>query len=264
MPSVEIALNGSFVRLRGASCQKNTGGGARGKVSGFSRESRKRLLDFLNSVDKAALARGLFVTLTYPDRFPEESERWKRDLDTFLKRFLRKFPGASVVWRLELKPRKSGKSAGEIAPHYHLLVFGLKLIPADWLSSAWYQVVGSNDERHLRAGTQVQRVKSRRGILFYASKYIAKTEDVADEVAKLPTGRVWGIVGRENLPLYLARALVTWEVFYRVRRVLRAWLSRRFRKKLQFAGLRGQGMTAYLDSDVAGRLVAWALLEVGY
>jgi hypothetical protein len=256
MASVVIAEQGSFVRLRGAAQPGNKGGGIRGKVCGFSRESRKRFLDFLNQVDKSAVNDALFVTLTYPDCFCTEPARWKRDLDVFLKRFNRKYPVAAVVWRMEFKVRQSGVNAGAVAPHFHLLVFGLPLLPKDLLSRWWYEVVDSGDPKHLQAGTQVARVHSRRGVLGYASKYISKV----DEGCAFEGGRVWGIVGRENLPVYLLSIAVPWKAFYKMRRVLRGWLARRLGRKLKYAGLRGQGMTAYLDGGAAGRLLAWAMV----
>lgn len=256
MPSIEIADQASFVKLTGAAFGGQQGGGIRGKVRGFSGASRKRLLDFLNSVDEKALAQALFVTLTYPDQFSEEPERWKRDLDTFCKRLVRKFPLVSAVWRLETQERKSGENAGKVAPHFHLLVFGLKVLPKELLSRWWYEIVGSGDPKHLVAGTQVMRVRSRRGILWYASKYIAKTE----QAPELEAGRVWGIEGRGNLPVYVVRAVIDWEEFYKVRRVLRGWLSHKLKRRVTWATMRGQGMTAYLDSDTAGRLLAWAMM----
>ena len=31
----------------------------------------------------------------------------------------------AIIWKQEFKDRQSGKNKGEIAPHYHLLVFGV-------------------------------------------------------------------------------------------------------------------------------------------
>jgi len=254
---MEIAEGGTYTRLRLECVPGQNGGGIRGRIRGFSRRSRKRLLDLLNQVHRSVVASALFVTLTYPDHFPQDPERWKRDLDAFFKRFRRKYPTAAVIWRLEFKTRKSGDNEGKIAPHFHLLVFNLPLFPKDLLARWWYEIVGSGDPRHLQAGTRVERVRSWRGVMWYASKYIGKEDD---EGFDLEAGRVWGVVGRENLPIHLIQIPVTWTQFYRMRRVLRRWLSRRLKRKLKYAGLRGQGMTAYLDADSAARLLAWAVL----
>ena len=102
-------------------------GGKRGKISGFSPASRRRLLRKLAKTRCDCLPH--FVTLTYPDRFPRDAQRWKRDLDALLKRLRRLFPASAGVWKLEVKERQSGDSAGAIAPHFHVLLWG---VPESW------------------------------------------------------------------------------------------------------------------------------------
>jgi len=148
----------------------------------------------------ASLERGerpVFVTMTYPDVFPEELGKWKRDIDVFGKRLARRHGQAGFLWRIEFKERKSGSSAGKIAPHFHLLVYGAGYRDLlQWIPGAWWAVVGSGNEDHLRAGTRVERVHSWGGIMRYVGKYIAKEEDYPENWS----GRAWGIVGRANLP----------------------------------------------------------------
>lgn len=254
MPSVTLAVGGTYARLTGERPGPPTGGGLRGQVSGFSRASRKRLLDLLNMIRTEALSTGLFVTLTYPDIFPQEADRWKRDLDVFLKRAKRQFPKSVWVWRLEWKERRSGENAGKVAPHFHLLALGVPWVDLRWLARSWYETVGSGDLRHLGAGTQAQRVRSRRGVLYYAAKYMGKSA----ESPSFWTGRVWGIVGRDLLPVALVTFVLDWQQFYRLRRVLRSWLEKKTGHKAR-AKLRGQGITAYLDDGSTGRLLAWAV-----
>lgn len=253
MPSLEIAIGATFAKLTGGGGPQ-TGGGIRGDVRGFSRQSRKRLLDLMNQIETGALSSGLFLTLTYPDAFPEDPRRWKRDLDVFMKRLKRQYPGAVAVWRLEWKTRLSGDNKGKVAPHFHIMALGIPRVSLRWLAVAWYETVGSGDERHLGAGTQAQRIRHRRGIMYYAAKYIGK---VQEEVCGGWTGRVWGIVGRDLLPVVLVLVELTWAQFFRVRRVFRAWLERQTGRKWR-SRMRGQGMTAYLDDVSSGRLLAWA------
>jgi hypothetical protein len=61
--------------------------------------------------------------------------------------------------------------------------------------------VGSNDERHLRAGTRVEDVRSWNGVMSYAGKNYMGKECAAP--AKWPehVGRYWGVYGRNNLPV---------------------------------------------------------------
>lgn len=165
------------------------GGGVRGKISEFTAASRKRQLEFLmmlRSVD-----RGMFITLTYPAVWPESPEVWKEHLDTFLKRVNRVFPGAYGVWRIE--PQKRG------APHYHLILFGMKRgvnRVRQWVKLAWYKIVGSGDEKHLKAGTQVDAINSHRHAIAYASKYTAKHDNGVPRRFTTPYGEVVTNVGK--------------------------------------------------------------------
>lgn len=163
----------------------------RGAITRFSSASRLRLQKLLASFHRERFAGALFLTLTYPDDFPD-MRRVKRDLDVFLKRLRRKFPAVGGIWRLELVDRKTGNNAGKYAPHLHLLVFGVEFISFEWLAETWFQVVGSGDMKHLGAGTSVERIRSYRHACFYVSKYLAK---VGDEVLFDDIGRFWGSFG---------------------------------------------------------------------
>lgn len=173
------------------------GGGPRGTISLFSRQSKKRLMNLLGTIERTE--KPLFVTLTYPGAFVADSATWKNDLERFYKRLARKFPGSSFIWKLE--PQKRG------APHFHLMVWGVGYLPLlRWISRAWYQVVGSGDEKHLHAGTSVEEVRSWRGVMSYASKYMGKIFDspMMSELGWDNPGRFWGVKGRENLPAVVA------------------------------------------------------------
>ena len=159
----------------------------RSRISEFSKKSRLRLMREMSKFRRDKMP--VLVTLTYPAVYSDDPKVWKRHLDNFLKRLSRKFPAVSGVWKLE--PQKRG------APHFHLLVWGapysglFRCVPV-----MWYQVVKSGDDKHLRAGTRVEQVKSRHGVMFYASKYLGK-EVTADWGC---AGRFWGVFGRESLP----------------------------------------------------------------
>ena len=92
-------------------------------VSPVTPAARRRMLELMAKVEQAAVP--FFVTLTYPDEFPLYHEDYKRHLETFFDRLQRRWPGASVIWKLEFKERKSGRNKGKIAPHYHLFVYGV-------------------------------------------------------------------------------------------------------------------------------------------
>ena len=100
MAVLEVAQGASWCKLSRplervptAKVPTKKGGGKRGRVKGFSRASRRRLLDVLNQIKRPAVQSALFVTLTYPGEWPKAWERWKRDIDTFGKRLRRQYPG---------------------------------------------------------------------------------------------------------------------------------------------------------------------------
>ena len=62
------------------------------------------MLDLLAKVLYAALP--FWMDLTYPDSFPNSPARWKRDLEVLAARFLRRWPDAANIWKLEFEPRK--------------------------------------------------------------------------------------------------------------------------------------------------------------
>lgn len=164
----------------------------RGEISAFSKGSRRRLLRLVATIrrDKEPL----FGTLTYPDNFEQDPKQVKKQWDKFTKRLLRRFPSAVVIWRMEPQIRKSGKNKGQIAPHFHLLIWGIQYKDMrEFLPVAWYESVGSQDKKHLEAGTSVEKVHSVNGVMYYTAKYIAKSDSF-----KLPGwGRYWGIVNRD-------------------------------------------------------------------
>lgn len=67
----------------------------------------------------------IFVTLTYPNEFPTYHEDFKRHFEMFWHRITRRWPGASALWTLEFQAGKSGANVGQIAPHYHLIIYGV-------------------------------------------------------------------------------------------------------------------------------------------
>lgn len=97
----------------------------RGRITGFSRTSRRRMMLFLAKVRLPEDNLPLFGTTTYPDIFPEEAAKFKRDLQAFLHRLKRRFPHGGILWRLEFKRRKSGENVGKIAPHFHWLLWNV-------------------------------------------------------------------------------------------------------------------------------------------
>lgn len=149
-------------------------------------------------VDKQELP--VFVTLTFPDQFYSDrldAAKVKCILKRFRSRLKRHYAAVGGFWKLEAASRKSGMYVGEVFLHFHMLLWGVKDVLSFrlWVAQAWYEVCGRLSDAHLQAGTSVEKVRSYKGAMFYASKYIAKQGEYEFE-----TGRVWGEIEIENIP----------------------------------------------------------------
>lgn len=201
------------------------GGGIRGEVTSFSRQSRNRLLRLLSTLRIIGLQMH-FLTLTYPDVYPTRPERWKADFEAFRRRFERLLPDAGGVWRVEYKMRQSGENMGMIAPHWHIIL----VMPENMsdvaaihdLRAGWHEIAGSGDENHRTRGLHSTPMKSRRKAYSYVSKYAAKIGDDGD---KMP-GRRWGIIGTLDTSPGVTVTLSQNEVI-QVKRIIRSWLKAR-------------------------------------
>lgn len=222
------------------------GGGLRGKIRGFSPASRRRLLRRIAAVNKFASDRPpAFLTITYPNEYPEDPTVYRSHARAFLKRLRRKYGDRPVIWRLEFQRRG--------APHFHMLIWDLEVTEdmEDWVRETWYDVVGSGDTKHQRHGTDLRQVDSWKGVAVYLSKYIAKVADENGEVHE-PIGRWWGVE---------SGALLVTEPVDMVTSVRAGLKARRIMQK--YAGLRRPGQqefrsaTVFLDDDPALRLARY-------
>jgi hypothetical protein len=234
----------------------------RGCVVQFSRKSRRRLLVVVNSIDREQVPPEAvwFVTLTLPGEFNPDPEVHTRWLTTFRKRFERKFGKWGMVWKREYQKRG--------APHWHFLA----LVPEEyrdqlrqvreWVAVAWYQIVASGDVRHLRAGTAVEAVRSWRGVVSYAAKYLGKETALPvdpDTGEFVPAGKFWGIWNRSLLPIEWEQEALPVLAACRVRRVLWDYLDRKRGMKLGSAWRSGSaGVLAFLASGTWLKLATWA------
>lgn len=209
---VEIWGEGQLVKARraGPFMMVGGGGGKRGEVFGFSRGSRRRLMQKLGTIQRKV--KPVFCTLTYPDNYPAEAVAWKRDIKVFFQRLKRKYPAVGGVWRMEIKRRQSGEvNEGKLAPHFHILMWGegaknlMSFIP--W---AWFAIAGQGDNNHLlwHLGAMggknkpcCQDVESVNGVMSYASKYVCKVDldqEIHAEIGNV--GRIWGVFNAEVIP----------------------------------------------------------------
>jgi hypothetical protein len=221
--------------------------GVRGRIFGMSAASRKRLFDQLNQVKRSAFRDALFVTLTYPAEYSLNWREWKRDLQAFLKRLCREYPRVSVLWRLEFQRRG--------APHFHLFVFGVRFLPYALVGRWWFEVVGSGDQKHLAAGTEVRRVQNRRKAIHYVAKYMAKPDP---ECGERPTGRVWGVRGGKWLPIFLHTVFVGDDAFRLLQSVLRDVFQELVGREASFCYGRA-GITVYIPEKRARGILAYCV-----
>jgi hypothetical protein len=251
-PTATIAVGGAFFAVKAGKCyREEIGGGKRGAIREFSPASRRRLMGLMAQIDRTAFKRRpLFITLTYPAKYPQTAAVYKAHLRRFLARFNRRYPHVPLVWRLEFQARG--------APHYHLMVFSPWFIPWRWVAGAWYEATGKSDVYTLLAGTETRAVRTWRGVMFYAAKYMSKT-------TRLPTaqapGRLWGVHNRRDLPIRLQVIYLDWVQFASLQDALWQWHYSFGREVLH--RYRTKGASAYMPADMAYSMVAKALLRPG-
>ena len=115
----------------------------------------------------------------------------------------------------------------------------------DWVSLAWYHVVGTGNVSHYLAGCRVERIRTWGGVVSYCAKYMSKA-DSENWMADVATGRSWGIFGRANIPwAKLIEIDLSDDAGNRLRRIARRYLEHRLGKKVQ----RHYGLTLYCDTE---------------
>lgn len=179
-----LSVYPDMVRLEGPTLPAKSEPAERGEIAGFSRASRKRLIELMHQLEYKTVH---FLTLTYPACFPTSGLVFKAHLRAWRERFQRKYGKLRVIWRLEFQERG--------APHFHLLVMDAPFLDKEWLSRSWYEVVGSGDERHLKAGTNIKLVtdaKQCKLVMSYVGKYIGKIDQSTAPKEVEHVGRYWG------------------------------------------------------------------------
>ena len=193
-----------------------------GVIREFSPRSRRRLREGVAEIDWADAvrtvseatgkpARLMFVMLSYPGdwrRWAPDPEACVGHLEALYKRLARKLGrrlGVPVkvpcVWKREFQRRG--------APHFHLVLVVPQVLDGEplrsWLSREWYDVVGSGDERHLRAGIRVDAVRGFDAsdparIASYLAGYLGPDERLGDKEVQHEVPEGWatasGSVGR--------------------------------------------------------------------
>jgi hypothetical protein len=183
------------------------GGGRKRSIKTRTKSSCRNFRRFLRTLLVGALSKALFITLTYSRDFPTRGQN-RNHLDRFIRRLLRRYPEACIVWSLEYQRRG--------APHYHLLVLGVDEIPWQWLKQKWNEVIASDCLTWAAATISISSVKDVDSIIGYLTEH-GRSERIPEE----HIGRFWGVRGRADL--YMARreeALISGPEMVQLRRVL--------------------------------------------
>lgn len=198
-------------------------------ITEFTLKSRRRMLKKLNKADLQLYQNFLFITLTYPNNFPTDRAKYKRDLDVLIKRMKAHFTDFEDLWKLEAQKRG--------APHYHILFYFTKVPNIQylkkWISKNWYEVVHRNldekDPKHLLAGTNVKKVKGAKHLVYYMSKYMNKEETVPMK----NQGRFWGC--SRNWGIFVAEKVLKGNQLIQFKRLIKRYVkksNRYFSKKI--------------------------------
>lgn len=218
--------------LRGGRPQ--VGGGVRGAIVEWSKKSRSRCERHIRNVQEGSIK--AFLTLTYPKVFTNDGKAVKRDLATMVKRLKRMGVGTGI-WFLEFQKRG--------APHIHAFLGQFPVCGAAAVARAWYEIVGSGDEKHLdwhlgklSGRPCVEIMRNQHAASYYAVKYAVKSDqkDVPKEYQNV--GRFWGCWGglRPSYRVYYARGS---DMCMAAVRMIRLW------KMTKFGGFVGEGLTLY-------------------
>lgn len=152
--------------------------GIKKPIKEFTNKSRKSLKFFIKN---SKIEFKNIITLTYPKEFPTDGKEVKYHLNRFTK-LLNKM-NCSYIWVIEFQERG--------APHFHILTN--TFIDKKNISESWYKIVKSGDEKHLKAGTQCEKLrKGIKAARSYIMKYISKSEQKTVPKNYEKIGRFWG------------------------------------------------------------------------
>lgn len=201
------------------------GGGIRKSIVGFSKNSKCRLVRFVNRIYTRAVP--VFITLTYHEKWTEDFKQWKYHLNLFLSRtsysFRKLYPDSAGIWRLEFQRRG--------APHFHIVAFfdeGVDVYALEQeVKQLWFQIVDDDSREFYEYGVHVQSAFNQRGVLFYLlGGHLSKDKQARNDIK---TGRSWGYWGREKLGVddVWFKSEINEKQYFLLRRIIRNWLPKK-------------------------------------
>ncbi len=247
-----------------------------GVIREFSARSKGRMMCYIASVDWAGLRyadeRLVMLTWTYPGDWRDVAPTPQvavEHLNSMAKKFKRD-TGRPLrcVWVREFQKRG--------APHFHLLASVPDQIKgrsfAQWQSQAWFETVGSGDERHLEAGTRIDYEEGLRASIdpkraaAYFGGYTSKDKGYQTDGPDGWTndnGSIGAFWGRRGLRTATAEVALTPDDVIQIKRVIRNMI--RAQKRTAPRRVARQVETNYLNTDT-GELItaaAWCSLTDG-
>jgi len=200
----------------------------RSKIVKFTKKSAKNLRHLIRNSENIWK---VFITLTYPENFPSNGKETKDHLNSFLQYLRRK--KIKYTWVLEFQSRG--------APHYHIIASDF--IPKDELANQWYGIVRSGDEKHLKAGTSIDWIKSKGQLYGYLSSYIKKLDQKTPPEGFENVGRFWG-ASRNLLAFKLYQKIGHYYRLSQMTKHIRRWYKAHLRQFGIKWKWQGQGFTA--------------------
>ena len=156
----------------------------------------------ISRINWPAAKTGLFITLTFPDEIlPVDSWARSRALKEFFRQFEAELGGlVSALWRCEWEVRQTGIHAGQVMPHYHLIVFQVRYFPYSKVNAIWRNVI--RWPGYCR--TDTQRLANEKAHGSYIAKYCAKVPRDGSLVSVTYSridGKHWGYHHKKLLPM---------------------------------------------------------------
>jgi len=222
----------------------NGGGGSRGKITGFSRQSRKGMMIRLTNLREMPM---WWQTFTVPDDVLQglTIEEKSRITSSFVKDFKREleknWPLLWGVWRREWEPRKTGELKGAWCPHFHVFFYleGVTeetyRMMAVHLAHIWVHVVGTSHPGALSVAVNEKSYEwlhSLSQAIGYTSKYMAKVLECfqGDQEKEQSLGRMWGYIGKPEFCEFCTREIGYQDGIW-LKRYLKKYVLSRWRRK---------------------------------
>lgn len=139
--------------------------------------------------DSASRDLSTAITLTYPIELREklDGRLIKKHFKAFILAYLRRFGlTGRYIWVLEFQKNRN--------PHFHLVTDCRAdiRIQREFVAARWFKIVGSGLEKHFKAGTSCEVVRSQAGVASYLSSYLEKADQKQVPENFHNVGRFWG------------------------------------------------------------------------